>query len=90
MVVYNDQRIGVQKQLWKELFGMSNLNLPWVLLGDFNSITTASKHKGGPYYYYARKAKLFMDFISNNSLLDVGISDPNFSWCNGQLGQARR
>ena len=31
-----------------------------------------------------------MDFISDNSLLDVGFSGPNFSWCNGQRGQARR
>ena len=69
---------------------MSNLNLPWVLLGDFNAITSTSEHIGGPYYYYARKAKLFMDFISNNSLLDVGVSGPDFSWCNGRLGQERR
>ena len=77
-VVYNGQRIGVQKHLWKELFGMSSINIPWVILGDFNSITNASEHKGGPYYHYARKAKLFMDFISYNSLLDIGISGPSF------------
>lgn len=63
---------------------------PWVIVGDFNAITFTDKHKGTTFHYYGRKAFLFNNFISNNSLIDVGFSSSMYSWCNGQRGQSRR
>lgn len=63
---------------------------PWVIVGDFNAITFTDKHKGCTFHYYGRKAFLFNNFISNNSLIDVGFSSSMYSWCNGQRGQSRR
>lgn len=63
---------------------------PWVIVGDFNAITFTDKHKGTTFHYYGRKAFLFNNFISNNSLIDVGFTSSMYSWCNGQRGQSRR
>lgn len=76
-------------------FGTSSLNfhflqIPWLIVGDFNSILHRSKHKGGSFAYYARKAQFFLDFINGNNLIDLNYSGPHFTWCNNQSGLARR
>lgn len=45
-LVYNAIHIKLQKKLWKELLLIPKLNLPWIMLGDFNAITSSSDHKG--------------------------------------------
>lgn len=82
-VVYNGHRTMIQKILWKELSSLSFINTPWAIIGDFNSITMLSEHKGVPFRYYASKARLFADFITNNTLLDVEFIGNIYSWCNG-------
>lgn len=89
LVIYNRHHLAIQKLLWKELSCMSNINIPWLIVGDFNSIISPAEHKGGPYRYYARKAQVFADFIAENALLDIDCIGNLFSWCNGQCGQAR-
>lgn len=42
-------------------------------MGDFNAITSIDDHKGGSFYYYAKKASLFNNFISDNALIDMGF-----------------
>lgn len=88
-VIYNAQNITLQNSLWKELSQVANLNVPWVMLGDFNGITSIDKHHGSSYNYYAHKANLFSNFIAGNSLNEVAHSGADFSWCNGRSGQAR-
>lgn len=61
-----------------------------MIIGDFNSITSLDEHKGSNFQYYAKKAALFNDFISVNSLIDAGFSGSNFSWYSVHQGWARR
>lgn len=89
-VVYNAQRLSLQRDLWRELAQFARIDCPWIIFGDFNSITSSTEHLGGNFNYYARKAYLFSNFISGNSLVDVNYVGSNFSWCNGQHGRARR
>lgn len=65
---------------------MTLLNLPWVLIGDFNAIIGVSECKGGSYHYYSRKANRFSNFIMHNHLLDVNFNGPNYTWYNNQAG----
>ncbi|KAJ0969863.1 hypothetical protein J5N97_022740 [Dioscorea zingiberensis] len=89
-VVYNPQNIQLQKALWQDLRFFSKLSLPWILLGDFNAILNPTEHRGGNFDHYSAKAKLFSDFINENQLFDLGFIGSPFTWCNNQIGLARR
>ncbi|KAJ0960519.1 hypothetical protein J5N97_001609 [Dioscorea zingiberensis] len=73
-----------------ELEIFSSFDLPWILLGDFNAILTNEEHRGGRFDYYNPKSKLFNEFINVNHLFDLGYIGSPFTWCNNQLGLARR
>lgn len=88
--VYNSSRIKAQYSVWHELSGMASINLPWILIGDFNAITSLNEFQGGSQIYYRRKDHVFSDFIISNNLLDVNFIGSNFTWCNNQYGTARK
>ncbi|KAJ0975885.1 hypothetical protein J5N97_017850 [Dioscorea zingiberensis] len=89
-VVYNSQRLQVQKSHWLELETFSSLELPWILVGDFNAIRNSEEHRGGGFNHYSSKSKCFNDFITDNQLFDLGFIGSPFTWCNNQLGLTRR
>lgn len=70
-IVYNGQRVGAHRKLRRELSGISILNLPWLIMGDFNAICSASEHKGS-FSHYEDEANCFLNFIASNLLLDLG------------------
>lgn len=88
--VYNSNSIHRQRFLWNELSGLAYLNLPWLIMGDFNAMVSQDEHRGGSNYYYSRKASVFSEFIAANNLLYVNYVGSPFTWCNNQLGLARR
>lgn len=88
--IYNSNRIHGQRLLWNELSGMSSANLPWIVIGDFNTVCSDEEARGGSFSYYRRKAREFSNFIIANSFLDVRFIGNNFTWCNNQRGLARR
>ncbi|KAJ0967159.1 hypothetical protein J5N97_024076 [Dioscorea zingiberensis] len=89
-VIYNAQNIQFQKGLWMELEIFSSFDLPWILLGDFNAILTSEEHRGGRFDNYSPKSRLFNEFINDNHLFDLGFIGSPFTWCNNQLGLAKR
>ncbi|KAJ0963246.1 hypothetical protein J5N97_028368 [Dioscorea zingiberensis] len=90
-VIYNGQNIYLQKNLWRDLNVISSLNLPRILMGDFNAILNNEEHRGGRFDHYAAKAKQFNDFVSHSQLFDLGYhGTPYTNWCNNQTGLARR
>lgn len=89
-VIYNGTRLSSQISLWSELSKLSSFNFPWLIIGDFDSITSPHEHKGGSYRHYSRKAGLFLSFIDNNDLLNLHFTGPNFTWCNNRTSSARR
>ena len=82
-VVYNGQRIKTQRNLRSELSNISNLDFPWLITGDFNSIRSCDEYKGGFFTYYSRKTILFNDFITCNSSLEISSVGYVFTWYNG-------
>lgn len=89
-VIYNASHFQSQCSLWHELSKIFAINLPWLIVGDFNTITSREKHKCGLYAYYSCKAHYFLNFIEDNNLLDLQFSGPRFTWCNNQAGVSRR
>ena len=69
---------------------MASLDLPWLIAGDFNVITSLKQCCGGNFSNYSRKAMLISDFIAKSSLVDISYIGNPFTWCNGQVGFARR
>lgn len=61
----------MQRTLWRELSHLSSVIFPLLILGDFNAIQFANKHKGGNFLYYTGKSKFFNEFITKNALLDI-------------------
>lgn len=67
--------------LYPYLDGFRHLsNLPWIVLGDFNEITTSSEKKGSslPFCNIG-----FQSWIHRNALVDLGYKGPNYTWCRG-------
>ncbi|KAJ0961508.1 hypothetical protein J5N97_002012 [Dioscorea zingiberensis] len=89
-IIYNSQHGNIQKALWKNLSLISMLDLPWILLGDFNAILNTNEHRGGLFVNYSLKSRHFNDFLIQNQLFDLGFYGPPFTWCNNQGGLARR
>lgn len=89
-IVYNASRLKSQCSLWSKLSKISSLNIPWLILGDFNAIITSDEHKGGRFSYYSKKASYFLNFIDNNNMLDLHFVGLKYTWCNNQNGMARR
>ncbi|KAH7659849.1 DNase I-like protein [Dioscorea alata] len=86
----NSSRIQDQSSIWFELTGIASLNLPWILIGDFNAIASLNEFQGGSRNYYRSKARVFSDFIFLNNVLDVNYISSRFTWCNNQVGAARK
>lgn len=61
---------------------MKNLDLPQLVAGDFNAITSTNEHHGGSFVNYAHKYSYFIDFINRCNLPYNGYVANGFAWCN--------
>ncbi|CAL1384971.1 unnamed protein product [Linum trigynum] len=67
-------------QLWEAMRGMERRNnLPWLITGDFNSISRSWEKQGGAGFCFA-KARAFNSCIEDCGLIDLGFSGPKFTW----------
>lgn len=89
-MIYNSNKLASQCALWVELSRISILGLPWLIIGDLNTIVCHNEHRGGSFRYYLRKASALSDFIDRKNLFDLNISGCRFTWCNNQTGFSRR
>nr|GEU92855.1 hypothetical protein [Tanacetum cinerariifolium] len=75
------QALSCKISLWSTL---SNLLANWngisVVMGDFNEVREESERHGS--IFCGRQARLFNDFITNNSLIDIPLGGYNFTWTN--------
>ena len=76
-----------QRLLWDHLRSLSQMkcNVPWCVVGDFNSVLSSVEKKGGlfPRGLYIVE---FKDCMSECMLSDVGFIGSLFTWCNNQHG----
>ncbi|XP_026416700.1 uncharacterized protein LOC113312161 [Papaver somniferum] len=66
----------------------STLNKPWLVIGDFNTITSVDEKKGGlnPLKISMRE---FNDCLNNCGLIQAPKTGLEFSWCNNRAGKKR-
>lgn len=78
-----------KRDLWSTLASFNAGTQPWLLGGDFNSITSRLTDKKGGSYKQSNAIKDFNDFIENLHLIDAGFLGDPYTWCNNQQGRAR-
>lgn len=77
--VYASTNYVQRRDLWDYLSSQANTNLPWCVLGDFNSITSSSEKM------ILRPSRLIPDFqnlILSSGLQDMGFTGSIFTWSN--------
>ncbi|XP_040994284.1 uncharacterized protein LOC121240822 [Juglans microcarpa x Juglans regia] len=80
---YLDRRV-----LWEDLLSVNTMQLPHVILADFNILRNDSEWHGGcPRLLMAMEE--FCSFIDTGGLVEMSFLGNKFSWCNGQSGMAR-
>ncbi|KAL9679888.1 hypothetical protein QQ045_017759 [Rhodiola kirilowii] len=87
--VYADYDDVVQEQLWEDLIAASdNINAPWIVTGDFNTISSWEEKQGGN---HSDDGPLiaFNEFQLQACLSDCGFKGPPFTWSNNQSGSGR-
>lgn len=80
--IYASLRFNIRKSLWRKLEQISSyINLPWLLMGDFNEIASSNEKFGGrpPNRF---KMETFTNFLHKTKLIDLGFSGPKFTWTN--------
>ncbi|OMO49887.1 Endonuclease/exonuclease/phosphatase [Corchorus capsularis] len=73
---------------WEESILDVEVDIPWVVMGDFNDVLSSSEKFGGVVPSTGR-CMSFKGMISSCGLIDLGFSGPRFMWCNKRKGLAR-
>ncbi|KAF6157080.1 hypothetical protein GIB67_041541 [Kingdonia uniflora] len=77
-----------RRELWRDLTVIGSTNLPWIVVGDFNTVLRVGEKKSGRGVRW-RAAEEFQDFINNSCLLEANSSGSKYTWFNGQMGNNR-
>ncbi|KAF9623077.1 hypothetical protein IFM89_036231 [Coptis chinensis] len=77
-----------RRQLWMDLHQLSLMNLPWLILGDFNAYLSYSDKQGGHRPSTAAMSD-FRDFVGSNHLMEAPCNGFHFSWWNKQVGRLK-
>ncbi|KAF9591206.1 hypothetical protein IFM89_002861 [Coptis chinensis] len=77
-----------RRQLWMDLHQLSLMNLPWLILGDFNTYLSYSDKQGGHRPSTAAMSD-FRDFVGSNHLMEAPCIGFHFSWWNKQVGRLK-
>ncbi|XP_074297333.1 uncharacterized protein LOC141628043 [Silene latifolia] len=63
-------------------------NLPWLCMGDFNEVLYSTEMKGGSRAQW--QMNNFQAAVSDSGLMDIGWEGYQFTWDNGQAGEANK
>ncbi|OVA06545.1 Ribonuclease H domain [Macleaya cordata] len=77
-----------RRDLWNQLIPISQLNKPWLLIGDFNAVLRIDEKKGG----LLPKANAMSDFwecVNTCNLIESQSTGIKYTWCNNQIGHRR-
>lgn len=72
--------------LWNKLRMVASVSQPWMVGGDFNTISISSERKGGASPDLNSMNDL-NNCINDCGLIDIGFSGPNFTWYGPNVAQ---
>ena len=82
-LVYGSPTYTLRKNLRRDLNQETlKINKPWLIAGDFNSVTHADE-TSNPDRLDQRRCIGFVNWIFEHGLLDLGFSGPKFTWMRG-------
>ncbi|KAJ8444213.1 LOW QUALITY PROTEIN: hypothetical protein Cgig2_028094 [Carnegiea gigantea] len=88
--IYASPHLSFREVLWNKLEEhASNVNIPWLLAGDFNE-TRNLDERGHGGHDMAQPCTRFSNWIENNALLDLGFSGPKFTWARAQNPETKK
>lgn len=64
------------------------MNVPTLLVSDFNCIPDAKDKKGGELFKLNRDVREFRDCVQYTGLVDLGYHGSSYTWCNNHYGLA--
>ncbi|KAL6179589.1 hypothetical protein ACLB2K_051102 [Fragaria x ananassa] len=71
---------------WKKWYNSNhNVSIPWLIIGDLNKIINSFEREGGSCWLPGRR-NYPRNFISSNSLLDIGYKGSCFTWARKEDG----
>lgn len=78
--VYGSTCNTVRTTLWDYFDTLTmQVNLPWMLVGDFNKLLSYSDKSGGSHIYRFGGMK---NWVSRNGMIDMGYQGADFTWSN--------
>ncbi|XP_059288381.1 uncharacterized protein LOC132041688 [Lycium ferocissimum] len=78
--------IAVERQdLWDSIVQVAlNVQVPWIVEGDFNVILKPEENLGGLPMHHKETAE-FAHFVNNCGLLELKFSGSRYTWWNGRI-----
>ncbi|KAG2712673.1 hypothetical protein I3760_04G137100 [Carya illinoinensis] len=77
-----------KENVWTHLDSIQNPHLgPWLCIGDFNDLHDQLEKYGGRPVLNNHNQGL-RSFLNSNGLIDIGFSNPKFTWRNNRHGRA--
>lgn len=88
-ICYGRNEVKYKEPLWDSLNYISNgINLPWIVLGDFNAIRWESEKMGGT-KLCPKAMESFNNCIDYCGLTDLLLAGYQFTWSNSSEGAKR-
>ena len=80
--IYANTKFRIRKNLWNDLIDVAhNIDMPWLVIGDFNEVLSQNEKWGGNAVKPHRIA-MFSSTMDSCNLLDLGFNGPKFTWTN--------
>lgn len=76
--VYASPNYAVRCMLWDYLSSLcSNIQLPWIMIGDFNDVIVPLEQHGGNFSYI--RVDIFSNMLNNYGMLDLEFFGTKFT-----------
>ncbi|KAL4181119.1 hypothetical protein AMTRI_Chr12g235630 [Amborella trichopoda] len=83
--VYASTKLRHRRSLWKELQDQAGANLPWCVIGDFNTVSLQTERFSIRPPNPTAVAE-FQVMLLDTGLLDIGFRGSNYTWTNNRQG----
>ncbi|CAL1370525.1 unnamed protein product [Linum trigynum] len=89
--IYGSPKYKYHNLLWEQLIGFSKVwNGPWIIIGDFNAISSPTEKNSACSARDFRRCKKFLGWMNEACLTDLGFSGPRYTWFRGDTNSTHK